>query len=215
MSSFERSFYRLAGAGALLASLAACSSPPERFYTLDTVDPATVHTEPNNPSFLIQLVAVDVPEQVERSQFVVQKSATQVDVVERERWISLPSEEICHALSSALATRLDTIDVANSASPPAIPVYRVSVNVERFESWPGKRASIDAVWSVRSLASQAVMTCHSDVSVEIGPGYDALVAGHRQAVGQLATQIASVVQAIAGTTQQAKNAIAWNCPRIS
>ncbi|MBR8041739.1 membrane integrity-associated transporter subunit PqiC [Burkholderia cenocepacia] len=188
------------GAAALLAALAlaACSSPPARFYTLSPADAAApLRTAPANPAFLIEVPSVGVPEQVAKSQLVVQKNAAQVDVLEQERWASPPADEIRRALSDDLAAQLGTIDVANSAYPAGVPVYRISVNVQRFESWPGKRAAVDAVWSVRSLATQAVMTCRTSVAEPVADGYDALVAGHRRALDVIAAQAAAGVRAMA------------------
>ncbi|MCA8062617.1 membrane integrity-associated transporter subunit PqiC [Burkholderia sp. AU38729] len=188
------------GAAAAVAALAlaACSSPPARFYTLSPADAAApLRTAPANPAFLIEVPAVGVPEQVAKNQLVVQKNAAQVDVLEQERWASPPADEIRRALSDDLAAQLGTIDVANSATPPGVPVYRISVNVQRFESWPGKRAAVDAVWSVRSLATQAVMTCRTSVAEPVADGYDALVAGHRRALDVIATQAAAGVRAMA------------------
>ncbi|AOK28782.1 MULTISPECIES: PqiC family protein [Burkholderia] len=195
---------RLSLAGAA-AALAACSSPPARFYTLDAAAaaataasaPAPAPAVSANPAFLIQVPAIDVPEQVAMNQFVVQKSPSQVDVLEQTRWVSQPADEIRRALSSALTRRLDTIDVANSAYPANVPVYRISVNVQRFESWPDRHAALTAVWSVRALPSQMVMTCRTDVVEPVQPGYDALVDGHRRAIGVLADQITAGVHAIA------------------
>lgn len=200
------------GAAAAFAALAlaACSSPPARFYTLSPADAATpVRTAPANPAFLIEVPSVGVPEQIAKNQLVVQKNAAQVDVLEQERWASMPADEIRRALSDDLAAQLGTIDVANSAYPPDVPVYRVSMNVQRFESWPGKRAAIDAVWSVRAVGSQAVMTCRTSVAEPVADGYDALVAGHRRALDVIATQAAAGVRAMAarrGATAAAASA---------
>ncbi|HIH2746933.1 PqiC family protein [Burkholderia aenigmatica] len=209
----------LARAGATLAvaaTLAGCASPPARFYTLAADGSTATPTASADPAFLIQVPAVGVPEQVAKNQFVVQKSIGQVDVLEQERWASAPADEIRSALSSALARQLDTIDVAHSAYPPGVPVYRVSVDVQRFESWPGQRAVLDAVWSVRSLSSQRVTTCHTHANVPVTAGYDALVTGHRQAIGQLATEIAGTVRAMATAQRIAKNvdtaSPAMRCP---
>ncbi|KVQ58935.1 membrane integrity-associated transporter subunit PqiC [Burkholderia territorii] len=188
------------GAAAVFAALAlaACSSPPARFYTLSPADAAApVRSAPANPSFLIEVPSVGVPEQVAKNQLVVQKNAAQVDVLEQERWAAPPADEIRRALSDDLAAQLGTIDVANSAYPAGVPVYRISVNVQRFESWPGKRAAIDAVWSVRALGTQAVMTCRTSVAEPVADGYDALVAGHRRALDVIASQAASGVRAMA------------------
>ncbi|KVV38682.1 hypothetical protein WT27_16125 [Burkholderia territorii] len=188
------------GAAAVFAALAlaACSSPPARFYTLSPADAAApVRSAPANPPFLIEVPSVGVPEQVAKNQLVVQKNAAQVDVLEQERWAAPPADEIRRALSDDLAAQLGTIDVANSAYPAGVPVYRISVNVQRFESWPGKRAAIDAVWSVRALGTQAVMTCRTSVAEPVADGYDALVAGHRRALDVIASQAASGVRAMA------------------
>ncbi|NHV28578.1 membrane integrity-associated transporter subunit PqiC [Burkholderia sp. D-99] len=178
-------------------ALAACGSPPARFYTLTSADAAApVRAAPANPPFLIEVPAVDVPEQVAKNQLVVQKNAAQVDVLEQARWASPPADEIRRALSDDLAARLGTIDVANAAYPPGVPVYRISVNVRRFESWPGNRAAIDAVWSVRAIGTQSVMTCRTSVAEPVGDGYDALVVGHRRALVELAERIAAGVRAM-------------------
>lgn len=193
-------FASAAAAAFAALALAACSSPPARFYTLSPADAAApVRTAPANPPFLIEVPSVGVPEQIAKNQLVVQKNAAQVDVLEQERWASMPADEIRRALSDDLTAQLGTIDVADSAYPPGVPVYRISVNVQRFESWPGKRAAIDAVWSVRAVGSQAVMTCRTSVVEPVADGYDALVAGHRRALDVIAAQAADGVRAMAGT----------------
>lgn len=197
-------------ATAALTMLAACSSsPPSRFYTLSTAPGAGVDTAQRtaaaaaNPSLLIEVAPVDMPSQVARNQLVVQKDANQVSVLEEERWASLPGDEVRRALSGDLAQRLGTIDVYGAPYPEGVPVYRVSVNVHRFESWPGSHALIDAVWSVRPVGSRAVMTCRSVASVPVASGYDALVDGHRRAVEAIATAIAGGVQSLAALPRMA------------
>ncbi|MBN3852689.1 membrane integrity-associated transporter subunit PqiC [Paraburkholderia sp. Ac-20340] len=194
----------LAIAVTLAAALAGCASPGSRFYTLSPSDD-TARTAPaataGNPAWLIELAPVDVPPQVSKAQLVVQTDATQVKVLEQERWASMPGDEIRRALSGDLTQQLDTIDVYGSPRPDGVPVYRVSVNVQRFESWPGSHALIDAVWSVRALDSQTVMTCRSVLNEPVGDGYDALVIGHRRAVSDLSMAISSGVRSLAAMPQ--------------
>jgi uncharacterized lipoprotein YmbA len=186
------------GACAGLLALAACSSsPPSRFYTLGADAAATAERSATAPALLIEVPPVDVPSQVAKNQLVVQTGPTQVQVLEQDRWASLPGDEIRRALSSDLTQQLDTIDVYGTAYPESTPVYRVSVNVQRFESWPGSHVLIDAVWSVRAVRSETVMTCRSTVRAPVTAGYDALVGGHRQAVQQISTQIAAGIRAMA------------------
>jgi hypothetical protein len=188
---------------AALVVMAACSSPSSRFYTLGAdaasgpaAMPVSARTS-NAPAWMIEVAPIDVPPQVAKNQLVVQTGPTQVQVLEQERWASLPGDEIRRALSTSLTQQLGTIDVYGTAYPDTTPVYRVSMNVQRFESWPGSHALIDAVWSVRAVRSAAVMTCRSVVSEPVSGGYDALVNGHRAALQQVAAQIAGAVAGMA------------------
>ena len=196
-----------AGAIAGMVALAACSSPSSRFYTLGDVSGSNgVQTVASSvrtsqaPAWLIEVAPIDVPPQVAKTQLVVQTGPTQVKVLEEERWASLPGDELRRALSTNLTQQLNTIDVYGTAYSDATPVYRVSMNVQRFESWPGSHALIDAVWSVRAVRSTAVMTCRSVVSEQVGSGYDALVDGHRRALQRVAAQVAGAVQAMAAAS---------------
>ncbi|MGF6550324.1 PqiC family protein [Paraburkholderia youngii] len=187
--------------GAALAAalaIAACSSPSSRFYTLGGADSAGGAARTGAaPAWLIEVAPVNVPPQVARNQLVVQTGPTQVQLLEQERWASLPGDEIRRALSTNLTQQLGTIDTFGTAHPDDAAVYRIAMNVQRFESWPGSHALIDAVWSVRAVRSNAVMTCRSVVSETVGGGYDALVDGHRRALAQVSTQIATGVRAMA------------------
>jgi uncharacterized protein len=177
-----------------LAALAACSSPSASFYTLGSNDaPAAARS---GTALLIEVPPVDVPPQIARTAFVVQTGANQVGVLEQTRWASLPADEIRHALSQDLTQRLNAIDVFGTPHPDGVPVYRVNVSVQRFESWPGSHTLIDAVWSVRALHTQTVLTCRSVVSETVASGNDALVAGHRLALDQVAAKIAAGVDAL-------------------
>ncbi|CAB3749542.1 PqiC family protein [Paraburkholderia solisilvae] len=190
-----------AAAGALCAcalALSACSSPSSRFYTLSTGETSAANVAPaSNPAFLIEVSPVDVPPQVAKNQFVVQTGDTQVRVLEQERWASLPGDEVRRAVSNSLTRQLGTIDVFGTPYPDRVPVYRIKLTVQRFESWPGSHALIDAVWSVRAVRTQALLTCRSVASVPVADGYDALAAGHQRAVQQISTEIAAAVRTLA------------------
>ncbi|SOE82672.1 Uncharacterized lipoprotein YmbA [Caballeronia arationis] len=179
----------------VVSLLAGCaSSPSSRFYTLggDAVPAAASMPA----SFYVEVPPVDMPPQVAKNQLVVQTSPAQVQVLEQERWASLPADEVRRALSADLTRQLGAIDVYNTPRPDSVPVYRVKVNVQRFESWPGSQAVIDAVWSVRAAGSQTVLTCRTVAQQPVAAGYDALVAGHRKAVDQLAAEIAAGVREV-------------------
>ncbi|CAH2772681.1 MAG: ortholog of Bordetella pertussis (BX470248) BP2750 [uncultured Caballeronia sp.] len=179
----------------LVTALAACSSSPtSRFYTLSGSETTTRTAAP--ASFYLEVSSVDMPPQVAKNQMVVQDGSAQVRVLEDERWASLPADEVRRALSADLSQRLGAIDVYGTSHPEGVSVYRVKVNMQRFESSPDRRALIDAVWSVRGVNNQAVLTCRTVAEQPVDAGYDALVAGHRRAVDQLASEISAGVRTV-------------------
>jgi uncharacterized lipoprotein YmbA len=177
-------------------SLAGCASaPPERFYSLSN-GMAPAASVPS-PGYYIEVQNVTVPQQVARSQLVVTSAEGRIDLLEQERWSSPPASEIGQALSLAVSGELGAIDVFRTQPPEKATVYRISTNVQRFESAPGKYALLDAVWSVRLAGGTQVLTCRSTAREDVGAGYDALVMGHRRAVARLAADIASAVRSLA------------------
>lgn len=179
--------------------LAGCASaPPERFYSLSTgMGAAPAAAEKTAPSYYIEVPAVTVPQQVARNQLVVTTGAGRVDLLELERWSQSPAAEIGQALSLAVSGELGTIDVFRTPVPEQAPVYRISTNVQRFESAPGQYALIDAVWSVRKVGSTQVLTCRSVAQETVGAGYDELVAGHRRAITRIGADISKAVRTLA------------------
>nr|WP_315394644.1 PqiC family protein [uncultured Duganella sp.] len=196
--------YQSAGARAALPLLAAatlmlagCSTPAEHFYSLSNGMGVPQKTDTPAAAYYIEVPAVSVPQQVARNQMVVTTGAGSIDLLEYDRWASPPASEIGQALSLAISGELGTIDVFRTPSPDGAPVYRISTNVQRFESAPGKYALIDAVWSVRLVGGTKVLTCRSVANEEVGAGNDALVAGHRRAVVRIGADIAKAVRALA------------------
>ncbi len=185
--------HALPGCVMLALSLAGCASPPpERFYSLSNAMEAAASVP--NPGYYIEVQNVTVPQQVARSQLVVTSGEGRIDLLEQERWSSPPASEIGQALSLAISGELGAIDVFRTQPPEKATVYRISTNVQRFESAPGKYALLDAVWSVRLAGSTQVLACRSTAREEVGAGYDALVTGHRRAVARVAADIAKAVR---------------------
>lgn len=178
---------------ALAALLGGCASaPPEHFYSLSSGMEAAPPGA--SPGYFIEVSAVNVPQQVARSQLVVSTGEGGVELLEQQRWASPPASEIAQALSLALSGQLGAIDVFRTQPPEGATVYRISTSVQRFESAPGRYALLDAVWSVRRVGSTQILTCRSVLKEPVPTGYEALVAGHRRAVVRMAGDIASAVR---------------------
>jgi uncharacterized lipoprotein YmbA len=183
--------------------VSACGSvAPDRFYTLAGMMPngtSQASTSQVAPAgFYIELMPVDVPPQVSRAQLVVATGPAQVELLEHERWSAPLSDEVGRSLSDNLTRLLGAINVYRTPYPATSPVFRISVNLQRFESAPGRHAGMDATWSVRLLPDGEPVTCRSSIDEPVAAaGYDALVAGHRRALLRLSADIAGVVRTLA------------------
>jgi uncharacterized protein len=183
-------FKMLAAAAAIL--LAGCAAPPaDRFYTL-AGGPVAPPAVASNPVY-IEMLPVNVPAQVGREQLVVGTGDGKIDVLDQHRWAGPLEDEIGNALSLGVSSRLGAIDVYRTPHPAGAAVYRISTNVQRFESVPGSHALIDAVWSVRLVGQGDVLTCRTVLREEVGADYGAVVVGHRAALARLAAAIAGAV----------------------
>lgn len=184
------------GAGAALTVLCACSSPPARFYTLRGDDSRGRVASAPASTLLIDMVSVHVPASVAGSRLVVQVNPARVDVLEDDRWASPVSEEIRAALSTEVTQRSGALDVHGVPHPSELPVYRVTVSVQRFESWRDSHVLIDAVWSVQPARDQQTLTCRSVFREAVTGGSQGVVDGHRRALAKVAAQIATGIRAM-------------------
>jgi uncharacterized lipoprotein YmbA len=180
----------------LAVGLAACASAPTHFYTLQAGAAARVDAAAA-PGFLIDVLPVAVPAQVDQPEMLIRESEQRVAVLDGERWVAPLSAELRDAVAADLAAVLGTRDVHGLAQPPQAAVYRIQVDVRRFDSWPGRHALIEADWSIRGSADRVFATCTSRASENVGPGYDALVQGHQHALARIADDVAAMLRGVA------------------
>jgi len=204
-----RLFQRLSRAtiAALMAALGGCASAPTHFYTLQHDATPAAGAVPAAPApFQIEVLPVAVPPQVDQAEFLVRQSDQRVAVLDNERWAAPLAAELRGAFAADLVAALGARDVYGLPRPPAVPVYRIVIDVRVFDSWPGRHARIQADWSVRGNSEAALVTCTSTASEDVAADYDALVQGHQRAIAQISGDIAAAVRGIAGGAAAA-------CPR--
>jgi uncharacterized protein len=184
---FSLAFLGLAGCG---------PSATARFYTLNST--ATAQSGPAT-SYAVAVGPVSVPGAVDRPQFVVQVTRNSVALEEFNRWAAPLDEGIARVVAGDLTALLGTSEVATVPLPPGfMPAYQVTIDVQRFESAPGKGVVVDAVWVVRRSAGgnpRRGRTVASD-TVE-GGGFDALAAAHSRALAKVSSDIAVAIRAAA------------------
>jgi uncharacterized protein len=196
--------WRALSALALSIGLAGCAgSAPFRYYTLvdaGAVAPSSTERAP----LLISVQPPTLPQQVARPQLVLTQPDGRVVLREQERWSQPLEAELQQALSQDLTRMLPAVDVARVPAPEHSTVYRVGLDVQRFESAPARGATLDAVYSTQVLPDGKLFLCHLVVREPVSakapldgaPGTvdAALVEAHRQALAQLADAVADTLR---------------------
>lgn len=172
---------------------AGCASNPSKFYTLSPT------TEPGSATaaYSVAVGPVSIPAVIDRPQMVVDVGPNQVGIDEFNRWASPLQSEMARVLAENLAKMLGTPLVSVFPQGTAAgATYRVWVDVVRFESAPGKAATLDAVWRVRGK-KEAFRAGRTTVSEPVGEGgTPALVAAHSRALGRLSADVSAAIRAL-------------------
>jgi len=179
---------------ALATALAAgCSTAPSRFYSLSST--STADGTPAMPA-AVMVGPVTIPASVDQPEFVVQVAPNRVEVDEFNRWVSPLNDGIARAVAGDLVVLLGTPNVASSQLANFTPDYRVTIDVQRFESTKGQGVTFEAVWTVRKTASGATRSGRTVASETAqGQGFDALAAAHSQAIAKMGGDIAAAIRA--------------------
>lgn len=183
----------------MASALAGCaSSPPVNYYTLVAPDsarqaPATAAV----PGYMIDVLPVSVPAQADQPQIMMRTGDGAVTPLYSDRWTAPLGDEIRSALSDSLTRDLNVPDVRAIQPAADAPVWRVQVDVQRFDTTAGGPALIDATWRIRPVnLSGSALLCRSIVRVPVSGGdVPALVAGQQHAIQQLAATIVAGIQA--------------------
>lgn len=179
---------------ALATMLAAgCSTAPARFYSLSST--ATTDGTPATPA-KVAVGPVTIPASVDQPEFVVQVAANQVQVDEFNRWVSPLGDGIARTVAGNLVVLLGTPEVASAGLADFTPDYRVTIDVQRFESVQGQAATLEAVWTVRKTAGGEIRSGRTVAREPVqGQGYDALAAAHSRALAKMSADIAAAIRA--------------------
>lgn len=181
---------------ALTALLAGCASAPSRFYTLSST--ATADGGAAVPVAVL-VGPVTVPADVDRPEVVVAVTPNRVDLDEFNRWAAPLGDAIARVVAGDLTVLLATPDVATAPMANFRATYRVTINVQRFASAPGRSAQLDAVWTVQRIADGTTRSGRTTADeTPTDDTYDALAAAHSRALARLSGDIAIAIRAEAG-----------------
>jgi uncharacterized lipoprotein YmbA len=184
----------------MLALVAGCgSAQPPRYHTLMPAPSSTARPPAPAGSLAWEVLPVAVPAGVDQPQWVVRTVDGSLAVLEQERWIGPLGEEI----RAAVADRLTQEVGAPAAAAESRKRWRIRIDVQRFDSAPGREARLEATWTLSSDAdAAAALRCRGEfVQALAAGGYLALATGHRQAVTAMADAIGGELKTLnAGQT---------------
>jgi uncharacterized lipoprotein YmbA len=172
-----------------VALLCACSAAqPPRYHTLMPA-PATPAPKIAAAGGLAwEVLPVVIPMQVDQPQWVVRAVDGSLAVLEQL------GDEIRAAVTERL---MQTLGSPAAAADPGRR-WRIQIDVQRFDSAPGREARLDATWTLRSGADGgAAVSCRGEyVQTLTASGYLALAQGHRQSVASLGDTIGNALKAL-------------------
>jgi uncharacterized lipoprotein YmbA len=188
---------RWLGVALVVAMAGGCgTSAKSRFYTLESV---AKQAGAPTADYGVMVGPVSVPASVDRPEFVVQVAPNRVEVDEFNRWAAPLGKSIARTVAGDLTLLLGTPQVAVAPFANFDPVYRVTIDVQRFESTPGDSVLVDAVWAVRRTAGGETHSGRTTVREAVhSEVFDELAAAHSRALAKLSADIAAAIRASAG-----------------
>ncbi len=171
---------------------AGCASSPSKFYTLNST--AKGDGKPGT-SYAVTVGPVSIPAEVDRPQFTVQISPNRVSIDEFNRWSEPLASNIARVVAGDLAVLLGTPRVVAVPLANFDPDCRVTVDIQKFESLPGKSVQIEAVWVVRKSAAGLPVSGRTSVTEKVtDESFESLAAAHSRALGKVSGDIAVAIQ---------------------
>lgn len=177
--------------------LTACAAPAPQYYSLQAPLPAAAGQGYQVASdYVISVQPVLVPEQVARPQIVVAASpGAEVVPLNAALWAGPLESQIRDALSDSLTRRLKVLDVGQSKIVD-LPIWRIYVDVQRFDSLYGQAVQQEVVWRMVPQgidAGPGKRVCSAQLSVPVGEGMSELIEGHRRSIDLLAGLMAQTL----------------------
>lgn len=165
-----------------------------KFYTLQSL--AMPDAGPG-ARYAVIVGPVRIPASVDRPEMVMQVGANRVAVDEFNRWAAPLDQSIARTVAGDLSALLGTPRVATAPMAYFDATYRVTIEVQRFESVPGQDAALDAVWVVRAKHGETRSGRTTVREPASDPSIDALAAAHSRALAALSGDVAAAIRASA------------------
>jgi len=182
---------------ALLFMVGCGRSPQITYYALTppVLTEASVLVQPAAPS--VAVMAVSLPELIDRPQLVLHGTGSKVVILEAHRWAEPLKQAIARLLAENLSRTMGSDQVSAYPQHAANEAdYRVFVDIKRFEATDAAVA-VDALWSIRGRVEARPLNGRSKCTEPFkGTGHEAMVIAYSRAVAALSQEIALGIRSV-------------------
>jgi uncharacterized protein len=168
-----------------------CASAPSRFYTLNAL--AKSYGSPS-VNCSVAVGPVSIPEEVDRPQFTLQVAPNRVAIDEFNRWAAPLGDSIARVIIGDLSVLLGTPRVTTASVANFAPVYQVTINIQKFESVPGKSVRIEATWLIHEPGGRVGSGMSLMTEPVTDSSFDALAAAHSRVLANISGTIADAIR---------------------
>lgn len=133
------------------------STPPTRFYVLEPLSSAA-ESAAQPEKRLIGIGPIAIPALLDRKQMVSRTEDNGVQIAEFHQWAAPLKDNIAQVISYNLST-LQPRDIIRSYPWGAWGSvdYRVVVDIQRFDSLPGKSVNLEASWAIMNEKNHQIL----------------------------------------------------------
>ncbi len=178
----------------LLGSGCASQAVPTRYHQLTGAAPVPA-AQPVRGELVVD--AVRVPEALDRPQFVMRQGATQVRVLDDQRWVSPLPDQLTRALVGDLQAELPQawVRAGDAASVGGLEAGAVRlvlrVDVEHLHLGPGTQVALQAAWALLDARERVLLRERSLLRLDMAePGPQGVAPAVSQAVARFAAEVA-------------------------
>ena len=166
------------------------SSPPKRFYALESLPAARILSA--DARLRIQVTAVNIPAKLDRQEIVREGAANEVHMSDQHRWGAPLADMTQNVLTEDLVRRLPagSVVLPRAMAPPG--TYAVTLDILQFESDSSGTVVLEGGWSLFRLGSDDLL-CNLPIHLT-----DPSAADYGAQVNSMSRLLAQVADEIAG-----------------
>lgn len=208
MFNKTRWLYNAAMAGVMTALLTASgcgTTPPSRFYLLETAAPDS-GAEASAGELHVGIRQVRIPEYLQRNEIVTRKNGAELEPAALHRWAEPLRDGVPRVLIGNISSLLNTEKVSVYPWPGGRPPdYEIDIRIVRFDADDNGVITLNAHWRIagESVGEHPILrksTIEERFSAGIGGSgfYGRIAAAHSRALTELSAAIVKTIQALDG-----------------